>query len=70
MFMVKERREEAFKKLNDRRGIEPNIATLLWYSTGSMAILLQEIISIYPYLTNAKLTQKLSEKICNVLGLF
>ena len=40
MFMIKERREEAFKKLNDRRDKEPNIATLLWYSTGSMAILL------------------------------
>lgn len=40
MFMIKERREEAFKKLNDRREMEPDIASLIWYSTGSMAILL------------------------------
>ena len=70
MFMVKERREEAFKKLNDRRDIEPYLAKLLWYSPGSIAILLQEIISIYPYLTSIKLNQRISEKICNVLGLF
>lgn len=70
MFFIKEKREEAFKKLNDRRGKEPNIASLLWHQTGCIAILLQEIISIYPYLTHMKLTQKISEKTCNVLGLF
>lgn len=66
----KTKREEAFKMLNNRREKEPNIASLLWYSIGSIAILLQEIISIYPYLTNMELTQKASEKMCNVLGLF
>lgn len=52
MFHVKEKREEAYKKLNDRRDFEPNISVLLWHSTGSIAILLQEIISIYPCLAN------------------
>lgn len=56
MFQVKEKREEAFKKINERRDIEPNIASLLWHTTGCIAILLQEIISVYPYLTNMKLT--------------
>lgn len=70
MFFVKDKREEAYKKLNDWRDIEPNIAVLLWHTTGTIAILLQEIISIYPFLANQKLNQKISEKICNVLGLF
>lgn len=70
MFFVKDKREEAYKKLNDRRDIEPNIAILLWHTTGTIAILLQEIISIYQFLANQKLNQKISEKICNVLGLF
>lgn len=39
-FYDKEKWEEAFKKLNDRRDIEPNIAILLWYSTGCIAVLL------------------------------
>ncbi len=66
----KDKREEAFRMLNNRREMEPNIASLLWHSIGSIAILLQEIIKIYPYLTNMELNQKASEKMCNVLGLF
>lgn len=70
MLVDKENREEAFKQLNNKRDTEPNIASLLWYSVGTISILLQEIISIYPYLTNLTLTSKASERICNVLGLF
>jgi len=70
LLVDKESREEAFKQLNNKRDTEPNIASLLWYSVGTIAILLQEIISIYPYLTNLTLTSKASERICNVLGLF
>lgn len=40
MFQIKEKREEAFKKINERRDIEPNIASLLWHTTGCIAILL------------------------------
>jgi len=63
-------REEAFKQLNNRRDIEPHLAVLLWHSVGTIAILLQEVISIYPHLTNMTLNQNRSERICNVLGLF
>jgi hypothetical protein len=63
-------REEAFKQLNNRRDIEQNLAVLLWHSVGTIAILLQEVISIYPHLTNMTLNQNRSERICNVLGLF
>lgn len=66
----RDNREEAFKQLNNKRDTEPNIASLLWYSLGTISILLQEIISIYPYLTSLTLTTKASERICNVLGLF
>lgn len=70
MLIDQEGREEAFKQLNNKRDTEPNIASLLWFSVGTISILLQEIISIYPYLTNLTLTSKASERICNVLGLF
>lgn len=63
-------REEAFKQLNNRRDFEPNLSVLLWHSTGTIALLLQEIISIYPCITNMTLNQNWSERICNVLGLF
>ena len=66
----KNTREEAFKQLNNKRDSEPNIASLLWHSVGTISVLLQEIISIYPYLTSLTLTSKVSERICNVLGLF
>jgi len=48
----------------------PNLAPILWHSVGTVAILLQEIISIYPYLAPPTLSQNLSERTCNVLGLF
>jgi CCR4-NOT transcription complex subunit 9 len=45
------KKEEAFKELNDKRELIPNLAPVLWHSIGTVAILLQEIISIYCYLT-------------------
>jgi len=65
------KREEIYKKLNDRRQNEPEIASIIWYSPGIVAILLQEIIESYQFLNdNQKLSQRSSENICNVLGLF
>jgi len=66
----KDKREDCFRKLNQLRDKVPQMASLLWHSTGTIAILLQEIISIYPYLNNAKLTQQTIEKVRDVLGLF
>lgn len=61
---------EYFKELNNKRDDFPQLAPILWYSTGTVAILLQEIINIYPNLSPPTLTQAHSERICNVLGLF
>ena len=65
-----ENRDVALKELNNKRDKIPNLAGLLWYSSGTVAILLQEIINVYPFLTPSYLTQGISERICNVLGLF
>ena len=65
-----ELKDEALKELNHRRDQIPNLAPILWHSIGTVAILLQEIISIYPYLAPPTLSQNLSERTCNVLGLF
>jgi CCR4-NOT transcription complex subunit 9 len=59
-----------FKELNNQRDNVPQLAPILWFSTGTVAILLQEIINIYPNLSPPTLTQAHSERICNVLGLF
>ena len=59
-----------FKELNNQRDNIPQLAPILWFSTGTVAILLQEIINIYPNLSPPTLTQAHSERICNVLGLF
>ena len=46
-----------------------NLAIYLWYSRGTMAVLLQEIISVYQYLSSSKLTLDNSHKICCVITL-
>lgn len=63
-------RDEAFRQLNNRREIDKNLAVLLWHSVGTIAIILQEIIMIYPFLSNTTFSQARSDKISNVLGLF
>ena len=45
------KKDEAFKELNDKRDLTQDLAPVLWHSIGTVAILLQEVISIYPYLT-------------------
>ncbi|CAA2956129.1 Cell differentiation rcd1 [Olea europaea subsp. europaea] len=42
---------------------------LLWQSFGTMAILLQEVIGIYPYLSPPTLTSAQSNRACNALAL-
>lgn len=61
---------DCFKELNGQRDNVPMLAPLLWYTPCTVAILLQEIIAIYPYLTPPTLTQAHSERICNALALF
>jgi len=64
-----EKREEALQELSKKRESFPNLAPYLWYSVGTVAILLQEIVSIYPLLSPQSLSQPISNKVCNVLGL-
>jgi len=63
-------KDEALKELNNRRDRIPNLAPILWYSVGTVAILLQELLSIYPFLAPPTLNQNLTDRTCNVLGLF
>ena len=48
----KDTREESFKQLSNRRETDKNLAVLLWHSVGTIALILQEIIMIYPLLNN------------------
>jgi len=52
-----ELKDEALKELNNRRDRIPNLAPILWYSVGTVAILLQELLSIYPFLAPPTLNQ-------------
>ena len=47
-----------------------NIAIYLWYSRGTVAALLQEIIKAYQYLSPSKLTNEKSDKIKYIISLF
>ena len=47
----------------------PDIAPVLWYSYGTIAALLQEIVSIYHMMSPPTLTQYASNRVCNALAL-
>lgn len=64
-----EKREEALQELSKKRESFPKLAVYLWHSVGTLAILLQEIVAIYPVLSPQTLSQTVSCKVCNVLGL-
>ena len=64
-----EKREKALSKLSEYYDKNSNLPIYLWYSQGTMAILLQEIISTYKYLSPGKLSQERALKICNILRL-
>ncbi|KAF6171822.1 hypothetical protein GIB67_007343 [Kingdonia uniflora] len=62
-------RENALIAISKKKDTFPDLALLMWNSFGIIAILLQEIISIYPALSPPTLTQAASNRMCNVLGL-
>ena len=64
-----EKREKSLSKLSEYYDKNRNLPIYLWYSQGTMAILLQEIISTYKYLSPCKLSQERAVKICNILKL-
>ena len=62
-------REVALTELSKKREEFPDLAPLLWYSCGTIAALLQEIISIYPLLSPPTLLPLASNRVCNALAL-
>ena len=63
-------REKALEELFHKRESLNDLALYIWYSTGTVSILLQEIINIYQLLAPPKLTIAKSNKACSVLALF
>ena len=63
-------REKALEELSHKRESLSDLALYIWYSTGTVSILLQEIINIYQLLAPPKLTIAKSNKACSVLALF
>lgn len=62
-------RENALLELSKKRENFPELAPFLWYSFGTIAALLQEIVSIYPLLSPPALTAHASNRVCNALAL-
>ena len=63
-------REKALEELSHKRESLSDLALYIWYSTGTVATLLQEIINTYQLLAPPKLTISKSNKACSVLALF
>lgn len=63
------KREVALFELSKKREEFPDIAPILWHSYGTIAALLQEIVSIYPLLSPPALTPGVSNRCCNALAL-
>ncbi|XP_060960519.1 uncharacterized protein LOC115722515 isoform X4 [Cannabis sativa] len=61
-------RENALLELS-KRELFQDLAPLLWNSFGTIAALLQEIVSIYPVLSPPNLTPAQSNRVCNALAL-
>ncbi|XP_042472747.1 CCR4-NOT transcription complex subunit 9-like [Zingiber officinale] len=64
-----ELRENALLDLSKKRDIFQDLAPLLWHSFGTIAVLLQEIVSIYPALSPPTLSPVASNRVCNALAL-
>ncbi|KAM3393491.1 hypothetical protein ACQJBY_014290 [Aegilops geniculata] len=63
-------RERSLAELSKNKEMFPDLAPLLWYSSGTIAALVQEILRIYPALSPPTLTLAASTRVCNVLALF
>ena len=64
------KKEMVLNELSKKRETFPDLAIYLWYSTGTVASLLQEIINTYQLLAPPKLNINSSNRACNVLALF
>eukprot|EP01129_Flabellula_baltica_P015751 TRINITY_DN8131_c0_g1_i1.p1 TRINITY_DN8131_c0_g1~~TRINITY_DN8131_c0_g1_i1.p1 ORF type:complete len:278 (+),score=41.52 TRINITY_DN8131_c0_g1_i1:47-880(+) len=62
-------RPRSLFELAKKREFIDNLGPLLWFSCGSMAALLQEVMAVYAYLIPPRLTIEQSEIVCNALSL-
>ncbi len=62
-------KEEALLELGKKREYYDDLALVLWNSYGVITALLEEIVSIYPYLSPQNLTTPASNRVCNALAL-
>jgi len=62
-------RESALLELSKKREVVLDLAPMLWFSAGTMASLLQEIVAIYPYINPPTLNAHQSNRVCNALAL-
>jgi len=62
-------RESALLELSKKREQFDDLALVLWHSFGVMAVLLQEIVAVYPALSPPSLTAHVSNRVCNALAL-
>lgn len=65
----KDKREKALSELLKKRECLQDLAPVIWHSIGTIAALLQEIVSIYPLLSPSNMTGVVSNRACNVLAL-
>jgi len=65
-----ENRENALSALSKLRENNPDLAPLLWGTPAVIAALIQEVISVYPYLSgNIEMNSNHSNRCCNALAL-
>ncbi|RLV89898.1 Cell differentiation protein rcd1 [Spathaspora sp. JA1] len=62
-------RERALLELGKKREQYDDLALVLWNSFGVMTVLLEEIVSVYPYLNPPNLSASVSNRVCNALAL-
>lgn len=62
-------RERALLELGKKREQYDDLALVLWNSYGVITVLLEEIVSVYPYLNPPVLTASVSNRVCNALAL-
>lgn len=56
-------------ELSKKREAFVDLAPILWYSHGTIAALIQEVVSIYPMLSPPTLSPTASNRVCNALAL-
>jgi CCR4-NOT transcription complex subunit 9 len=64
-----DQREQALLEMSKKRESFADLAPILWYCTGTITVLIQEITAIYPMLSPPTLSPGASNRVCNALAL-